>query len=157
MVIIAIKSQASVLADRKNLIFYSLNDKKEIEAQQAELKNLRAYISKNRNFLNSLYENLVNGIITQEEYQEMRKSYGDKISDTMKKITEVENHRLELEKSYNRYCDLSNAVSDIVENNTLTKELIDKLISRIDIYKGKKVEITYSFDNEFESEAIANG
>lgn len=157
VVITAIKSQTSVLADRKNLIFYSLNDKKEIEAQQAELKDLRAYISKNRNFLNSLYENLVNGIITQEEYQEMRKSYGDKISDTMKKITEVENRRLELEKSYNRYCDLSDAASDIVENNTLTKELIDKLISRIDIYKGKRVEITYSFDNEFESEVIANG
>lgn len=51
----------------------------------------------------------------------MRKSYGDKISDTMKKINEVENRRLELEKSYNRYCDLSNAVSDIVENNTLNK------------------------------------
>ncbi|UKI35062.1 MAG: hypothetical protein L6V93_12485 [Clostridiales bacterium] len=45
----------------------------------------------------------------------------------------------------------------LLKNNTLTKELIDKLISRIDIYKGKQVEITYSFDNEFESEAIANG
>ena len=86
----------------------------------------------------------------------MRKSYGDKISDTTKKINDVENRRLELEKSYNRYCDLSNAVSDIVENNTLTKELIDKLISRIEIYKGKKVEITYSFDNEFEGEVSAN-
>ena len=63
--------------------------------------------------MNSLYENLVNGIITQEEYQEMRKSYGDKISDTMKNITEVENRRLKLEKSYNRYCDLSNAAQKL--------------------------------------------
>ena len=127
-----------------------------IEQQQTELKNLRAYISKNQNFLNSLYENLVNGIITQEEYQEMRTSYGDKISDTLRKINEVESRQAELEKQYSQYCDLSDAVSVITENNTLTKEFINKLISRIEIYKGKKVEITYSFDNEFEGEVSAN-
>lgn len=156
VVITAIKTQAAVLADRKNQIFYSLNDKQRIEQQQAELKNLRAYISKNQNFLNSLYENLVNGIITQEEYQEMRTSYGDKISDTLRKINEVENRQAELKKQYSQYCDLSDAVSVITENNTLTKELINKLISRTEIYKGKKVEITYSFDNEFEGEVSAN-
>lgn len=156
VVITAIKTQAAVLADRKNQIFYSLNDKQRIEQQQTELKNLRAYISKNQNFLNSLYENLVNGIITQEEYQEMRTSYGDKISDTLRKINEVESRQAELEKQYSQYCDLSDAVSVITENNTLTKELINKLISRIEIYKGKKVEITYSFDNEFEGEVSAN-
>ena len=156
VVITAIKTQAAVLADRKNQIFYSLNDKQRIEQQQTELKNLRAYISKNQNFLNSLYENLVNGIITQEEYQEMRTSYGDKISDTLRKINEVENRQAELKKQYSQYCDLSDAVSVITENNTLTKELINKLISRIEIYKGKKVEITYSFDNEFEGEVSAN-
>lgn len=156
VVITAIKTQAAVLADRKNLIFYSLNDKQRIEQQQTELKNLRAYISKNQNFLNSLYENLVNGIITQEEYQEMRTNYGNKISDTIRKINEVENRQTELEKQYNQYCDLTDAVSDIIENNTLTKELIDKLILRIEVYKGKRVEITYSFNNEFESEVSAN-
>ena len=156
VVITAIKTQAAVLADRKNQIFYSLNDKQRIEQQQTKLKNLRAYISKNQNFLNSLYEDLVNGIITQEEYQEMRTSYGDKISDTLRKINEVESRQAELEKQYSQYCDLSDAVSVITENNTLTKELINKLISRIEIYKGKKVEITYSFDNEFEGEVSAN-
>ena len=86
----------------------------------------------------------------------MRTSYGDKISDTLRKINEVESRQAELEKQYSQYCDLSDAVSVITENNTLTKELINKLISRIEIHKGKKVEITYSFDNEFESEVSAN-
>ena len=154
--ITSIKAQDSVLADRKNLIFHSLTDKKRIEEHQAQLKDLRAYIAKNQNFLNSLYENLVNGVISQEEYHAMRIDYGDKISDTVKRIKEVETKQTELEKQYNQYCDLSDAVSSIIKNNTLTKELINKLIERIDIYKGKRVEITYSFNNEYESEVSAD-
>ena len=156
VVITSIKAQASVLADRKNLIFHSLTDKKRIEEHQAQLKDLRAYIAKNQNFLNSLYENLVNGVISQEEYHAMRIDYGDKISDTVKRIKEVETKQTELEKQDNQYCDLSDAVSSIIKNNTLTKELINKLIERIDIYKGKRVEITYSFNNEYESEVSAD-
>ncbi len=69
----------------------------------------------------------------------MRIDYGDKISDTVKRIKEVETKQTELEKQYNQYCDLSDAVSSI-----------------IDIYKGKRVEITYSFNNEYESEVSAD-
>ena len=72
------------------------------------------------------------------------------------RIKEVETKQTELEKQYNQYCDLSDAVSSIIKNNTLTKELINKLIERIDIYKGKRVEITYSFNNEYESEVSAD-
>lgn len=98
VVITSIKAQASVLADRKNLIFHSLTDKKRVEEHQAQLKDLKAYIAKNENFLNSLYENLVNGVISQEEYHAMKIDYGDKISDAAKRIKEVEKKQTELEK-----------------------------------------------------------
>ena len=47
-------------------------------------------------------------------------------------------------------------VEKIVKNNALTKELIGKLIDKIYVYKGRKVEIIYNFENEYESEAATN-
>lgn len=82
----------------------------------------------------------------------MRKDYGDKISDAVKQIHDLELLQSEAEKKYNYYCDLSDAVETIVKNNTLTKDIIAKLIDKIYVYKGRKVEIVYNFENEYESE-----
>ena len=78
-------------------------------------------------------------------------------SEAVKKIHDIEAQQAELEKQYNHYCDLSDAAADIIQNNKLTKELIDKLIDKIFIYTGKCVEIIFSFNNEFESEVCVNG
>lgn len=126
------------------------------ESRNAEITSLKQFIGKNQNYLNSLYESLVNNIITAEEYQSMRKDYGDKISDAVKKIHNLETVQSEAEKKYNYYCGLSDAVEKIVKNNALTKELIGKLIDKIYVYKGRKVEIIYNFENEYESEVATN-
>ena len=104
----------------------------------------------------TVYESLVNNIITADEYQSMRKDYGDKISDAVKKIHNLETVQSEAEKKYNYYCDLSDAVEKIVKNKALKKELIGKLIDKIYVYKGRKVEIIYNFENEYESEVATN-
>lgn len=155
-VITSISMQASVLVNKKQLILRSMSDRKKAEEMKSEIIGLKQYINKNQNYLNSLYESLVNNIITADEYQSMRKDYGDKISETVKKIHNLELLQSEAEKKYNNYCDLSDAVETIVKNNSLTKELINKLIDKIYVYKGRKVEIIYNFDNEYESEVAEN-
>ena len=86
----------------------------------------------------------------------MRNDYNNKISDAVKKIHDIEIQQQELEKQYNYYCDLSDAAEDIIKNNNLTRELVEKLIDKIIVYKGKRVEIIFSFNNEFE-EVCVNG
>ena len=155
-VMTSISMQASVLVNKKQLILRSMSDQKKAEEIQSEITGLKQYINKNQNYLNSLYESLVNNIITADEYQSMRKDYGDKISEAVKKIHSLELLQSEVEKEYNHYCDLSDAVETIVKNNSLTKELINKLIDKIYVYKGRKVEIIYNFENEYESEVADN-
>ena len=155
-VMTSISMQASVLVNKKQLILCSMSDRKKAEEMKSEITGLKRYINKNQNYLNSLYESLVNNIITADEYQSMRKDYGDKISEAVKKIHSLELLQSEVEKKYNHYCDLSDAVETIVKNNSLTKELINKLIDKIYVYKGRKVEIIYNFENEYESEVADN-
>ena len=52
---------------------------------------------------------------------------------------------------------MKRALELLFDNGKFTKEIIDKLISKIVTYKGKRVEITYNFENEFESEVQTNG
>lgn len=156
VIITSLKAQANVLVDKKNMLLCSLSDKCRMENDAAEIKSLKRYIEKNQNFLGGLYESLINNIISAEEYQNMRNDYNNKISDAVKKIHDIEIQQQELEKQYNYYCDLSDAADDIIKNNNLTRELVEKLIDKIIVYKGKRVEIIFSFNNEFE-EVCVNG
>ena len=156
VVLAALKAQAGVLINKQNMLANALADVNVTSAQESEIKRLKAFISKNQNFLSSLYENLVNGIITPDEYQEMRKSYGDKISEAVKSIHDIENKKKALEAEYKHYLEMNNTIEKLFDSDDFTKDIIDKLINKIVIYKGKHIEITYNFENEFESEAAAN-
>lgn len=139
VIITSLKAQENVLVDKKNMLLCSLSDKCRMENDAAEIKSLKRYIEKNQNFLGGLYESLINNIISAEEYQNMRNDYNNKISDAVKKIHDIEIQQQELEKQYNYYCDLSDAADDIIKNNNLTRELVEKLIDKIIVYKGKRV------------------
>ncbi len=156
LVITSIKAQAETLIGSKNLLLTSLSDKEQMQSRQREIKAIKDYISKNQNFLSSLYENLVSGIITADEYQSMREDYNKKISDAVLRMEQINAEQTGIEKQYNKYCDMSASVEDILKNDKLTKELISKLINKIYLYKGRKIEILYNFDNEFEREVCVN-
>lgn len=157
VIMASLKAQASVLIENKNILSTSMQDQTKNTEITAEIKRLKTYISQNQNFLSSLYENLVNGIISPEEYQTMRRDYGDKISDAVKKMHDAENKKKAFEQEYNRYQEMDRALELLFDSGKFTKEIIDKLISKVVIYKGKRVEITYNFENEFESEVQTNG
>lgn len=156
VVLESLKAQAGILIGKKNMLADTISDADITMMQESEIKRLKAFISKNQNFLSSLYENLVNGIITPDEYQEMRKSYGDKISEAVRSIHEIENKKKVLENEHRRYLEMNNTIEKLLDSGKFTKEIVDKLVSRIAIYNGKRVEITFNFENEFESEAATN-
>jgi uncharacterized protein YeeX (DUF496 family) len=68
------------------------------EAIKAEIVTLRQEANKNGRMAKSLYESLVNGIITSDEYREMRESYETKMQNSLIKAKELENQQRELEK-----------------------------------------------------------
>ncbi len=69
---------------------------------------------------------------------------------------DIEKEYKDLEKQYKKFCEYSDAIDEICKNEHLTSELIQKLIDRILIYKDKRIEITFSFENELESVVTVN-
>lgn len=149
IVMSAIKAQKDAIIGKKKLMHSCITDKHKILKTETDIFVYERYVERNQDFLRSLYENLVNNIITQDEYSIMKSDYENKISEAVKKIHTLENEAQQQKNEYEKYCDLSDTVSDICKNNRLTAALINKLIDRIEIYKDKSLSIQFSFKNEF--------
>lgn len=155
-VIDTIKAHTPVLVERKNQCIFSLSDQRGLTEKAAEIREHKDYIRQNQYYLNSLYESLVNGDITSDEYKNMRDSYSLKIADATEKIKAMELEQAELEKTSKKYYDLSETANQALKNGKLTKEIVDKLIDKIYVYKGRQVEIVFNFNDELQSEVAVN-
>ena len=116
---------------------------------KAELTALRQEADKNGRMFKSLYESLVSGLITTDEYRSMRENYETKASDNLSRAAEIEARQSELEKQVTKYCELSDLISG-VENSGITAALIDCLIDRIRIFSDRRIEVDFSFSSGFD-------
>ena len=116
---------------------------------KAELTALRQEADKNGRMFKSLYESLVSGLITTDEYRSMRENYETKASDNLSRAAELETRQAELEKQVTKYCELSDLISG-VENSGITAALIDCLIDRIRIFSDRRIEVDFSFSSGFD-------
>jgi len=125
-----------------------------LKSRQAGVKTqitvLRQDIDTNRRFLKSLYESLVTGILTDEEYFSMKAEYEAKIALAMDNIARLENERQELETQTVDYYDLASCVDGLDKSSELTAALVDKLIDKVTIYPDKRIEVCFRFQNEFD-------
>jgi DNA invertase Pin-like site-specific DNA recombinase len=118
-------------------------------AVKSELTALRQEADKDGRMLKSLYESLVSGIITADEYREMRESYEEKARANLSLAAELERGQKALEKQTVEYCELS----DLMENaatNGITAELVDRLIDRIRISSDRSIAVDFHFESGFE-------
>ena len=133
-----------------------------IEAQQqaakAELTSLRQEADKNGRMFKSLYESLVNGLISTDEYHDMRADYEVKTQNLLTRAAEIENRQTELDKQVAEYFELSDLIA-VAENSDITAVIIERLIDRIQFYSDRSIKVDFSFTNGFDliSEVTDNG
>jgi DNA repair exonuclease SbcCD ATPase subunit len=116
---------------------------------KAELSKLRLDIDKNRRMFKSLYENHVSGLITSDEYRDLRENYETKMNDNLTRITELENRLKEFDKQIAEYIELSELMKK-AGNKGITAELIDRLVEKIRFYSDKSIEVDFKFVSEFD-------
>ena len=118
---------------------------------------LEMQMNEKRLYLQALYENLINKVITQTEYKELRKNYQNKIENLLSEVTCLEEiqqcnsqkieHILKLKKDF-----------QLIQNSGITKEFADKFIERVEVSPDNTVTVTFYFDellNEIEVNDIA--
>ena len=122
--------------------------------QQSELELQR---NEKRLYLQTLYESLVDGVITQSEYKKLRENYQNKIENLLSKISYLEEIQQNTRQKIENILNLKEVFqsTQILE---ITKEFAEQFIKRVDVSPTGAVDVIFYFDellNEIEVNDIA--
>ena len=122
----------------------SANSKKSLIKRQIEkLENEVERIEKK---VEQIYTDKLDGIIRTENFSKFYNSYQKKKE---KNLIEIKGLKKELEKLNNEkiidYRHIKKIAEECLDMEELKPELLDKLIDRIEYFKGKKIKIKYKF------------
>ncbi len=126
----------------------------QLSAQKAEtvktLSGLQRELETNRKFLISLYENLITGILTTEEYISLKSGYENKISALSEQIVQLQERQKELERQIEEYSCLADRLAAVSKYTKLTSLLVNQLIERVTVNSSKDISIRFCFESGFE-------
>lgn len=134
----------------------------QLEARQKQKKDdlksqmsaKRQDIEKQRRLIRGLYENFVQGILTSEEYFELKAGYEESITVLSGDIEALEKGMDALDDQLVRYRAMEKDAKSLAQDHVLTAELIERLIERIEIDHERNIRVSFRFKSEFQREAV---
>lgn len=118
--------------------------KEKIASRKQEIQRLNGLIR-------SLYENLIQGILSKEEYITYKGKYESRIQQLTEEVSHLEKGLKALDKQITQYRALKRDSDDLRENLELTAALINRLIDRVEVSKDKQITVRFRFESEFDS------
>ncbi|ANU55387.1 recombinase family protein [Acutalibacter muris] len=123
-----------------------------VQKIRARLANQQEEIDRCQKLLRSLYENLADGIIDKNEYQELKSAYQDRLSQAEEQAEFLrEEMGRELDNSSNKHW-----IEQFIKHRnivSLDRRIVVTLIERVLIFRDRRVEIVFRWHNEFEWQA----
>lgn len=107
-------------------------------------------INRCRSLHDGLYQNLVEGIISRQEYMAMKERYQTLLEKSEASLEALQAQQKE-DKRFTQSNPLFSLKQELQPGQPLSTELISSLISRIDVGENKQVHITFNYMDEFEA------
>lgn len=101
----------------------------------------RQEIEKQRRLIRGLYENFVQGILTSDEYFELKAGYEESITVLSGDIEALEKDMDALDDQLVRYRAMEKDAKSLAQDHVLTAELIERLIERIEIDHERNIRV----------------
>ncbi len=106
---------------------------------------LEIQMNEKRLYLQTLYESLINRVITQTEYQELRENYQSEIENLLSEITCLEEIQQNTQQKIENILKLKEDFQS-AQVSEITKEFADKFIKRVEVSPNKAVTVVFYFD-----------
>ena len=98
----------------------------------------------------ALYQDWKEGILDQDEYLYMKKRYEAELTGCEGEREELMGRKQEYILAYTSENPALKAVSELPDDFLLSRELVDRLIERIEIYEGNRVRVSFKFQDEMQ-------
>ena len=126
-------------------------------ADRAELRekitSRKQEIQRLRGIVRSLYENLVQGVLTKDEYFDYKEKYESRIADLAVEMEQLDDGLRTMDTQIEQHRALEQDAAQIKTDRGLTGALIERLIDRIEVSHDKQITVRYRFQSEFETYA----
>lgn len=122
---------------------------------RAKMSVKRQEIEKKQRLIRGLYENFVQGILTSEEYFDMKADYEVLISELSGEIEQLEIGMETLDDQLAKYKEMEQDAKTLAQDHALTSELIGRLIERIEIDHERNIHVSFYFKSEFQGKEAA--
>jgi hypothetical protein len=149
-VILTLLQQQSKILLGRYIAFEKANGSQEHDKTEAELREINQALEKDGRMLKSLFESMVGGVITKDEFVQMKSEYETKIAALSSRADEIRNAHRKTKKRTNEYSDITQAVAAAVNDDRLSAEIIERLIEKIHVRPDKSVDIFFKYRSEFE-------
>jgi DNA invertase Pin-like site-specific DNA recombinase len=117
------------------------NPKKELSSVQSEF-------DRNKRFLEGLYESLVSGDISDDEYKDMKSAYEIKIASLTEQIKRLREEILIRASQEAIFAEAHANMQRLEQVSDLTAEIVDRLVERITVCPNGRIEVKFSFLDE---------
>ena len=150
-IILSIIRQEAEAIVGKNFQLQQEEEKREgqKQAMRKEITKYKQETANNQKFLISLYESYVTGILTRDEYSQMKADYEEKITAGIKRVQCLEEQQKDLETQVSQYSSLAEKLAGIHKDTALTAQFVEQLIERITVNGPKEINIRFRFENAF--------
>jgi hypothetical protein len=118
-------------------------------AGDAELNQINKRLSSSGQFLKSLYENMLDGLITADEFASMKVGYEKEIEALSKRADDIRAQRRERASRRETFRRLSGAVSEAISAHELTADVAQRLVEKIEVSRDKSFDVDLRFRDEF--------
>ncbi len=117
---------------------------------QDKITGRKNEILRQRSLIKSLYENLIQGVLTKDEYFTYKEKYEAQIAAINLEVEQLEEGLRTLDVQIAQYNELSKDAQSIKSDRKLTAALIDRLIDRVEVSPDKQITVHYRFRSEYE-------
>ena len=142
---------AAVLGDYALLLNDNIQKQEKEAATREKINRAKLQLNQSREFLQTLYENLMNGAIDSEEYFVLKATYEEQMQAAQKELSFYENQSAVRQEQAEKCKNLEKDEQELLVGGSLTAALIERLIERITVYPNKQVDVKFTFRTEFEA------
>lgn len=132
----ALKTELSALKKSVPQVDKSDILKRQKSDKQRELNRVQSLIR-------GLYENLVSGVISSEDYAEFKSDYTSKAAELKSEIDTINAEIKQLEKQQKQLTEARDCAKLFRESKTLSAELLNSLVERIEISHDREINIIF--------------
>ncbi len=150
----SIKLQMRLFTDQQVLLKVLIEKKRrqsKARPQAERTTYLKQELKRKQNLCTSLYTDMKEGILTNEEYQYAKEKYGQEIASIQQELLELQSIKDEATELVFSHHHWDGLVQRYMDADALTTEMVEAFIEKVALFADNQIAITFRYSNEFES------